>query len=62
MIGKIIGAIAGEEYERRRGESGAKGALAGVLAVGLAKRVVPLALVIAGVFVAKKLVDQARGE
>ncbi len=62
MIGKILGAVIGGEIDRHHGESGVKGAAIGAIGVGVAKRVVPLALVVAGVVVAKKLVDNARGE
>ena len=61
MIGKILGALIGAEIDRRHGESGAKGAAIGAISVGVAKRVVPLALLIGGVLVAKQLVDNARG-
>lgn len=62
MIGKILGALVGAEIDRRDGDSGAKGAAIGAVSVGVAKRVVPLALLIAGVLVAKQLIDNARGE
>ena len=62
MIGKVLAAVVGEELERRRGGSGLKGAAVGEIGLAVAKRAVPVALVIAGVFVAKKLVDAARGD
>ena len=62
MIGKILGALIGAEIDRRDGEGGLKGAAIGAVSVSVAKRVVPLALLIAGVVVAKRLVDNARGE
>ena len=62
MIGKILGAVIGGEIDRAHGESGAKGAALGVAGVEVAKLVVPLALLAAGVLVARKLVDSARGE
>ena len=62
MIGKILGALIGAEIDRRDGEGGMKGAAVGAISVGIAKRVVPLALVIAGAVVAKRLIDNARGE
>lgn len=62
MIGKILGALVGGAIDRRDGDSGAEGAAIGAISVAVAKRVVPVALVIAGIVVAKKLVDNARGE
>lgn len=61
MLGKIIGALIGAEVEKRRQESGLKGAVLGAAAVGLAKRLGPAALLIGGVYAAKKLYDR-RGE
>ena len=61
MIGKILGALIGAHIDRDDGDSGLKGAAIGAVSVGLAKRVVPLALLIAGGLVAKQLIDNARG-
>lgn len=58
MIGKIIGALIGREVERRRQESGLKGAVLGAAAVGLAKRLGPAALVLGGAYAAKKIYDR----
>jgi hypothetical protein len=57
MIGKIVGALIGAEVERRRQESGLKGAIIGAAAVGLGKRIIPLGLVIGGAYAAKKFYD-----
>ena len=62
MIGKILGALVGGAIDRRDGDSGVKGAAIGAVSVGIAKRIVPVALVIAGIVVTRKLVDNARGE
>ena len=61
MLGKIMGALIGSEVERRRRESGLKGAVLGAAAVGLAKRLGPVALVLGGAYAAKKLYDH-RGD
>lgn len=61
MIGKIFGALIGGALDRRDGDSGIKGAAIGAVTVGLARRLAPVALLLGGAYVAKKLVDQARG-
>ena len=58
MIGKIIGALIGAEVEKRRQESGVKGAVLGAAAVGLAKRLGPVVLVLGGAYAAKKLYER----
>lgn len=58
MLGKIMGALIGAEVEKRRQESGLKGAVVGAAAVGLAKRLGPVALVLGGAYAAKKLYDR----
>lgn len=60
MIGKILAALIGAEVERRRQESGLKGAVLGAAAVGLAKRLGPPALLLGGAYVAKKYYDRSR--
>ena len=62
MIGKIIGAMVGGALDRRDGDSGSKGAAIGAVTVGVARRLAPVALLLGGAYVAKKLVDQARGK
>ncbi len=61
MIGKIIGALVGGALDRRDGDSGIKGAAIGAVTVGVVRRLAPVALLLGGAYVAKKLVDQARG-
>jgi hypothetical protein len=58
MLGKILGALIGAEVERRRQESGLKGAVIGAAAVGLAKRLGPIGLALGGAYAAKKLYDR----
>lgn len=60
MIGKVIGALVGAEVERKREESGLKGAVVGAMAVGLMKRLGPVGLVLGGAYVAKKAYDRAK--
>lgn len=58
MLGKIMGALIGAEVEKRRQKSGLKGAVLGAAAVGLTKRLGPVALVLGGAYAAKKLYDR----
>ncbi|AYJ86347.1 hypothetical protein D3Y57_10710 [Sphingomonas paeninsulae] len=58
MIGKILGAILGSKIDRSDGDSGVKGAAIGALAVGAARRLGPLALLIGGVVVAKSIMKR----
>lgn len=58
MIGKILGALIGAEVEKRRQESGLKGAVLGAAAVGLARRLGPVALLVGGAYAAKKMYDR----
>lgn len=60
MIGKILGALIGAEVEKSRQESGLKGAVLGAAAAGLAKRLVPVGLVLGGAYAAKKLYDRRK--
>jgi uncharacterized protein (DUF697 family) len=60
MIGKIIGALVGAEVEKKRQESGLKGAVAGAMAVGVMRRLGPLGLVLGGAYVAKKAYDRRK--
>lgn len=48
MIGDFIAAAIGRNIDRRDGEGGALGALAGVATWKVAKRVVPAAIVLGG--------------
>jgi hypothetical protein len=49
MIGKAIAGWVGNRIDRRDGDGGTFGAMAGVASWELAKRVVPAALVLGGV-------------
>ncbi len=60
MIGKVVGALIGAEVEKRRQESGFKGAVLGAAAVGLAKRLGPVALLLGGAYAAKKMYERRR--
>ena len=59
MLGKVIGALVGEELGKRRGEGG-KGAVIGVIAASAMRRLGPLGLALGGAFVAKKALDRRR--
>jgi uncharacterized protein (DUF697 family) len=60
MIGKVVGALFGAEMQRKRGESGMKGAAVGVLATAALRRMGPLGMLIGGAYVAKKAYDRHR--
>jgi hypothetical protein len=60
MLSNIIGALIGREVERRRQESGIKGALVGVATVALLKRLGPIGLAVGGAYAAKKAWDNAK--
>lgn len=60
MLGKIVGALVGAEVERKRQQSGLKGAVVGAMAVGLIRRLGPLGLVLGGAWAAKKAYDRSR--
>jgi len=60
MIGRILSALIGAEVEKRRRESGLKGAVLGAAAFGLAKRLGPIGLALGGAYAAKKLYDRRR--
>ena len=59
MLGKVIGALVGEELGKRRGEGG-KGAMIGVIAASAMRRLGPLGLALGGAYVAKKALDRRR--
>ena len=62
MIGKIIGAIAGEKIAERYGK-GAKGAVIGALAPAIVRRAFgPLGLLIGGGYLAKKYYDSRKAK
>lgn len=60
MVGKLIGALVGAKVEKRRQESGLKGAVLGAMAVGLLKRLGPIGLVAGGAYAAKKAYDRRK--
>ncbi|QAY75359.1 hypothetical protein [Sphingosinicella sp. BN140058] len=62
MIGKLLGGYVGSRVGERYGNEGLKGALIGVGASALARRGAgPLALVVGGAWVAKKVLEKRRG-
>ena len=60
MIGKLLAALIGAEVEKRRQESGLKGAVLGAAAFGLMKRLGPVGLALGGAYAAKKMYDRRR--
>ena len=60
MIRNIIGALVGREIDRRDGSGGAKGALIGMAAMGVLRRMGPLGLILGGGYVAKKAYDRRK--
>ena len=60
MIGRVVGALVGAEIDRKRGDSGVKGALIGAVAAGALRRMGPLGLVLGGAWAAKQALDRRR--
>ncbi len=60
MIGRIIGALAGREVDRRDGDSGVKGMAIGAIAMGVVRRMGPLGVLLGGGYVAKQAYDRRR--
>jgi hypothetical protein len=58
MVGKFVGALIGAEVERKRQESGLKGAIIGAAAVGLIRRLGPIGLAIGGAWAVKRAYDR----
>jgi hypothetical protein len=59
MLGKIFGGYVGKRVGERYGNNGSKGALIGVGAGAIARRGAgPLALLLAGGYVARKVLDR----
>jgi hypothetical protein len=58
MIGRIISALVGREMGRRDGSGGTSGAIKGVVAMSVLRRMGPLGLVLGGGYVAKKAYDR----
>ncbi|MBS0502231.1 MAG: hypothetical protein JSS55_00210 [Proteobacteria bacterium] len=59
MIGKVIGALVGEEIGKRHGKGG-KGAVLGVIAASALRRLGPLGVLLGGAYVAKKAMDRRK--
>lgn len=62
MIGKIMGALIGAEVGKRQQQGGLKGALVGVVAAGLIRRLGPVGLALGGAYAAKKMYDRRRAD
>ena len=60
MIGRIISALVGRGMGRRDGSGGASGAVKGVVAMGLMRRMGPLGMILGGGYAAKKAYDRNR--
>ncbi|TCQ09267.1 hypothetical protein [Sphingomonas sp. PP-CC-3A-396] len=58
MIGRIISALVGREMGRRNGSGGTAGAVKGVVAMGLMRRMGPLGMILGGGYAAKKAYDR----
>lgn len=61
MIAELIGAAIGKDIDESDGEGGTVGAILGVASVVVLKRLIPLAIIGAGILVAKhylKGIDQ----
>jgi hypothetical protein len=58
MIGRIISALVGREMGRRDGSGGTSGAIKGVVAMSVLRRMGPLGLVLGGGYAAKKAYDR----
>ena len=57
MIGKILGAVIGNQIDRSDGRGGLKGAAMGMLTASVLRRLGPAGLVIGGAYAAKKMYD-----
>ena len=60
MIRNIIGALVGREIDRRDGSGGAKGAMVGMAAMSVLRRMGPLGMILGGGYVAKKAYDRRK--
>ena len=58
MIGRIVSALVGREMGRRDGSGGASGAVKGVVAMGIMRRMGPLGMILGGGYAAKKAYDR----
>ena len=59
MIGTILSAVLGAEIDKSDGEGGTAGALLGMAGWVVVKRIVPLAIIGAGILVAKHYLEKA---
>lgn len=62
IIGKIIGALLGREIDRRDGSGGLKGAFIGATAAGALRRTGSIGMVLAGGYVARKMLQRRRAD
>jgi hypothetical protein len=62
MIAFLLGTLIGEHIDQEDGEDGATGALLGVATVAVLRRIIPLAIVGAGILVAKHYIEKAQAE
>ncbi len=61
MIRSIIGALVGREVNRSSRSSGVKGAIGGVVAMSVLRRMGPLGMILGGGYAAKKAYDRHKG-
>lgn len=60
MLRTIIGALVGNEMDKRDGRGGLKGAMLGGLAARAVMRTGPLGMLLGGGYVAKKMYDRRK--
>jgi hypothetical protein len=58
VVGKIMSALIGAEIERKRQQSGLKGAVLGAAAFAVVRRLGPIGLALGGAYAAKKMYDR----
>ncbi len=58
MFGKVIGALLGREIDRRDGRGGFKGAVLGAAAAGGLRRTGSIGMLLAGGYVARKMLQR----
>lgn len=61
MLRSVIGALVGNELDKRNGRGGVGGALLGAVAARAVTRMGPLGMLLGGAYVAKKAYDRRRG-
>ena len=62
MIGRILAGLVGAEMQRSRQGSGVKGAVLGMAAMGVLRRLGPVGMAIGGAYAAKKMYDRHQAE